>query len=59
MGGPEWGVDLELGLGKPPGEGRRVEAQSENPVIDQGARARKQVGWPEEKEKQKAERNGK
>lgn len=45
------------GAGQAPGEGRRVKAQAENPIIDQGARARKQGGWLEEKER--AERNGK
>ena len=45
------------GAGQAPGEGRRVKAQAENPIIDQGAGARKQGGWLEEKER--AERNGK
>lgn len=46
------------GAGRAQGEGRRVKAQAENPIVDWGARARKREGWPEEEE-ERAERNGK
>ena len=51
------------GAGRAQGEGWRVKAQAENPIIDWGTRARKREGWPEEEEEEeeeeRAERNGK